>query len=61
MGYKEELLKEIQNSKQNLDIERIITAYEFAKDKPLELIDGGGLLYLLDQVGIKAKIIMPQE
>ncbi len=36
-------------------------AYEFAKDKPLELIDGGGLLYLLDQVGIKAKIIMPQE
>ena len=35
--------------------------YEFAKDKPLELIDGGGLLYLLDQVGIKAKIIMPQE
>lgn len=36
-------------------------AYEFSKDKPLELIDGGGLLYLLDQVGIKAKIIMPQE
>jgi len=36
-------------------------AYEFAKDKPLELIDGGGLLYLLDQVGVKAKIIMPQE
>ncbi|MCE7981121.1 MAG: restriction endonuclease [Caldilinea sp. CFX5] len=35
--------------------------YEFAKDKPLELIDGGGLLYLLDQVGVKAKIIMPQE
>ncbi len=36
-------------------------AYEFSKDKPLELIDGGGLLYLLDQVGIRAKIIMPQE
>ena len=36
-------------------------AYEFSKDKPLELIDGGGLLYLLDQVGIKAKIVMPQE
>jgi restriction system protein len=36
-------------------------AYEFAKDKPLELIDGGGLLYLLEQVGIQAKIIMPQE
>lgn len=36
-------------------------AYEFCKDKPLELIDGGGLLYLLDQVGIQAKIIMPQE
>lgn len=36
-------------------------AYEFARDKPIELIDGGGLLYLLDQVGIEAKIIMPQE
>lgn len=36
-------------------------AYEFSKDKPLELIDGGGLLYLLDQVGVKAKIIMPAE
>lgn len=36
-------------------------AYEFSKDKPLELIDGGGLLYLLDQVGIKAQIIMPEE
>jgi len=36
-------------------------AYDFSKDKPLELIDGGGLLYLLDQVGIKAKIIMPEE
>lgn len=36
-------------------------SYEFAKDKPLELIDGGGLLYLLDQVGVKAKIIMPEE
>lgn len=36
-------------------------AYDFAKDKPIELIDGGGLLYLLDQQGIKAKIIMPEE
>jgi restriction system protein len=31
-------------------------AYEFAKDKPIELIDGGGLLYLLEQVGTKARI-----
>ncbi|GIW24033.1 restriction endonuclease [Meiothermus sp.] len=34
-------------------------AYEFAKDKPIELIDGGGLLYLLDQIGVKAKIVIP--
>ena len=34
-------------------------AYVFSKDKPIELIDGGGLLYLLKQVGINAKIIMP--
>lgn len=32
-------------------------AYEFSKDKPIELIDGGGLIYLLKQVGIEAKII----
>ncbi len=38
-----------------------IDAYEFSKDKPLELIDGGGLLYLLEQVGIKAQIVMPDE
>lgn len=34
-------------------------AYTFSKDKPIELIDGGGLLYLLKQVGIRAKIVMP--
>jgi len=33
--------------------------FEFAKDKPIELIDGTGLLFLLDQVGIKARIIIP--
>lgn len=32
-------------------------AYEFSKDKPIELIDGGGLIYLLKQVGVEAKII----
>lgn len=36
-------------------------AYEFAKDKPIELIDGGGLLYLLEQVGAKARIVFPLE
>ncbi|OIP96244.1 restriction endonuclease [Candidatus Wirthbacteria bacterium CG2_30_54_11] len=36
-------------------------AYNFSKDKPIELIDGGALLYLLDQVGIKVKIIIPNE
>ncbi len=36
-------------------------AYEFAKDKPLELIDGGGVLYLLEQIGVQCRIIMPAE
>jgi restriction system protein len=36
-------------------------AYDFAKDKPIELFDGGGLLYLLNQNGIKAKIIFPED
>jgi len=35
-------------------------AYEFAKDKPIELIDGGGLLFLLEQNGVQARIIMPE-
>ena len=34
-------------------------AHDFAKDKPIELIDGGDLLYLLDQQGIRARIVMP--
>lgn len=36
-------------------------AFEFAKNKPIELIDGGGLLYLLNQVGIEARIIFLDE
>jgi restriction system protein len=36
-------------------------AYTFVKDKPLELIDGGGLIYLLEQVGVQARIVMPSE
>jgi restriction system protein len=36
-------------------------AYDFAKDKPIELIDGGGLLYLLADVGIEAKIMFPED
>jgi restriction system protein len=36
-------------------------AYDFAKDKPIEFIDGGGLLYLLEQQGIKARIIFPED
>ena len=36
-------------------------AYDFAKNKPIELIDGGGLLYLLEQNGYKARIIFPED
>lgn len=36
-------------------------AFEFAKDKPIELISGSGLLYLLDQSGHRARIVFPQE
>ncbi|MFQ5852246.1 MAG: restriction endonuclease [Candidatus Binatia bacterium] len=35
--------------------------YDFANDKPIELIDGGGLLYLLEQQGVKARIIFPED
>jgi restriction system protein len=36
-------------------------AFEFAKDKPIELIDGGGLLYLLQGIGVNARIVFPEE
>lgn len=34
-------------------------AFNFASDKPIELIDGGGLLFLLQEVGMQARIIFP--
>ena len=36
-------------------------AYDFSKDKPIELIDGGGLLYLLKQNGYDARIEFPED
>lgn len=36
-------------------------AFQFAKDKPIELIDGGGLLYLLTEIGVHARIQMPDD
>ncbi len=36
-------------------------AYEFQKDKPIELIDGGGLLYLLEQNGVQARIVFLEQ
>lgn len=35
-------------------------AFNFASDKPIELIDGGGLLFLLKEVGTEARIIFPE-
>lgn len=36
-------------------------AHDFAKDKPIELIDGGGLLYLLEQNGVQARIVFAEQ
>lgn len=57
MGYKEELLKEIHNSKQNLDIEKIITAYEFAKESHIGQYRKSGDEYILHPVEV-AKILI---
>lgn len=35
-------------------------AFDFAKDKPIELLDGGRLLYLLQQIGVNAKIVFSE-
>src|SRR4051794_31943978 len=36
-------------------------AFLFSKDKPIELIDGGGLLFLLQENGMNARIVFPEE
>ncbi len=36
-------------------------AYDFCRDKPVELIDGSRLLYHLEEVGVKARIIFPTD
>lgn len=36
-------------------------AFNFAKDKPIELIDGGGLLYLLQEIGTQARVVFPES
>lgn len=37
-------------------------SFEFVKNKPLELIDGAGLLYLLkEHAGIDARIVVPED
>jgi restriction system protein len=35
-------------------------AFDFARDKPIELIDGGGLLFLLQEIGVQARIVFPE-
>jgi restriction system protein len=37
-------------------------AFDFAKGKPIELLDGGNLLFLLaEHAGMDARIIMPDD
>jgi restriction system protein len=32
-----------------------------ARKKSIELIDGGGLLFLLQEVGVQARIVFPED
>lgn len=36
-------------------------AFNFSSGKPVELIDGGQLLYLLSEIGVNARIIFPED
>ena len=36
-------------------------AFKFASDKPIELVDGGGLIFLLQEVDMPARIIFSVE
>ena len=36
-------------------------AYDFARDKPIELIEGGGLLFLLQEIGVEARIAFSDQ
>ena len=57
MSYKEEILKEINNSKQNHDIEKIMNAYEFAKESHIGQYRKSGDEYILHPVEV-AKILI---
>lgn len=57
MGYKEEILGEIKESKQNHDIEKIVTAYEFAKESHIGQYRKSGDDYILHPVEV-AKILI---
>jgi restriction system protein len=36
-------------------------SYEFCENKPLQLVNGNELLYLLEGQGVKAKIVFPRS
>lgn len=57
MGYKSEILAEIEKSNQKLDIEKIMLAYEFAKESHIGQFRRSGDAYILHPVEV-AKILI---
>lgn len=57
MMYKDDILKELKNSKQNHDVEKIMTAYEFAKESHIGQYRKSGDQYILHPVEV-AKILI---
>ena len=51
-----------ETKRRNLENIKIKASFEFADGKPLELLGGSNLLYLLKEyAGVEARIVMPED
>lgn len=57
MGYEDEIIREVKKSKQNLDLDKILLAYEFAKESHIGQYRKSGEEYILHPVEVTKILI----
>lgn len=57
MGYEDEIIREVKKSKQNLDMDKILLAYEFAKESHIGQYRKSGEEYILHPVEVTKILI----